>query len=248
MNVLYYMIYLATKAETAFIIHVNFKNYRVSGYIHMKTLVTIIALIILAVVIGMVTKKPTNTPTLMTTDTAPTQTLTENQKPLSVTESSFTWTGKKTIIKDWIDTGSVMMREGYIVIDQDMVTGGQAIIDMTSITAATTGSGSGQDKLSQHLQSADFFDVANHATAQIMINRIADGVAYADITIKGITKAVEFPIAVEKTDAGYTLSGKLSLNRTWFDVKFGSKAFFADLVDKMVIDDMFTIDFKVVAK
>lgn len=176
------------------------------------------------------------------------QTLTENQKALSVSNSNFVWTGKKTIVKDWVDTGTIRLREGFVTLDQDVVVGGQAVIDMTSITASTTGSGNGQDKLSEHLKSADFFDAANHPTATIVVKRIFEGTAYADVVIKGITKSVEFPVTIEKVGDTHMITGKLSLNRTWFDVKFGSKAFFSDLVDQMVIDDVFIIDFKVVTQ
>ncbi len=209
----------------------------------------IIALVLILIFISRSKKINTDSqvPQIATQDLSP-QTLTENQKALSVSESTFAWTGKKTIIKDWVDTGSVRLLEGFITTDKDMVVGGQAIVDMTSITAATTGSGSGQDKLSEHLKSADFFDAASYPTATIVIKRIAEGIAYSEITIKGITRSVEFPVSISKDDNTYMIAGNLPLNRTWFDVKFGSKAFFSDLVDKMVIDDVFTLDFKVVTQ
>jgi hypothetical protein len=219
----------------------------------MKTFFAIIVLIILALIIGFfVRKAPVSEAPLTAMETTNTevssQVTSDEQKKLSATESTFTWSGKKTIIKDYVDTGTVMMRDGFVTVDQGTVTGGKLVIDMTSIAATTTGGGSGQDKLSGHLKSADFFDAALHPTAEIMVNRIADGIAYGNLTIKGITKSVEFPVSVKDNGGQYEISGTLSVNRTWFDVKFGSKAFFKDLVDKMVIDDMFTIEFKLVTE
>lgn len=216
----------------------------------MKTLFLIIAAIALIIVIGFFTRNRSSmdnmVPTPVVTETL---TLEQGERVIDTAASSFNWTGKKTIIKDWIDTGSITASSGKVMISPEgQVTGGTLNIDMNTLTATTTGSGSGQDKLSTHLKSADFFDVATYPVATITVNRIADGMAYGDITIKGITKSVEFPVTVNTIDGQYTISGKLDLNRTWFDVKFGSKVFFADLADKMIIDDVFTIDFNIVTK
>jgi polyisoprenoid-binding protein YceI len=216
----------------------------------MKTLFLII-LAVIVIIIGFFIRNRSSIENIVPTTPVVMETLTleSGERAIDTAASSFKWTGKKTIIKDWIDTGSVTASSGRVLVSPEgQVTGGTLSIDMNTLTATTTGSGSGQDKLSTHLKSADFFDVATYPVATIIVNRIADGMAYGDITIKGITKSVEFPVMISSTDGIYTITGKISLNRTWFNVQFGSKAFFADLADKMIIDDVFSIDFNIVTK
>ena len=55
----------------------------------------------------------------------------------------------------------------------------------------------------------------------------------ADLTIKGKTEPVKFELNV----AGNTASAALKVNRTKYDIKYGSGSFFSDLGDKTISDD-----------
>ncbi|HWV29812.1 MAG TPA: YceI family protein, partial [Dyadobacter sp.] len=67
-----------------------------------------------------------------------------------------------------------------------------------------------------------------------------------DLTIKGITKPVTFPVTVKTTATGAEATGKLVVDRSKYDIKYNSKSFFDNLGDKMIHDD-FSIDVKLVA-
>ena len=80
-----------------------------------------------------------------------------------------------------------------------------------------------------HLRSADFLDVANHPTITFQSSKLStmDGkhVLHGDLTIRGITNAVEIPIeivgpvmAMGNTVVGF--SGALTINRHDFDVSW----------------------------
>src|SRR5690606_41825662 len=55
------------------------------------------------------------------------------------------------------------------IVSGGAITGGSFTVDMATIAAISTGRGDGEDRLSGHLKSADFFDVANFPTATFTI-------------------------------------------------------------------------------
>ncbi|WP_294070562.1 YceI family protein, partial [Proteiniphilum sp. UBA1028] len=63
------------------------------------------------------------------------------------------------------------------------------------------------------------------------------------LTIKGKTEKVSFVV----NRKGNVYSTQLKVDRSKFGVRYGSKSFFNNLGDK-VIDDMFTLDIKLVLK
>ncbi|PJC61850.1 MAG: YceI family protein, partial [Flavobacteriales bacterium CG_4_9_14_0_2_um_filter_32_27] len=106
-------------------------------------------------------------------------------------------------------------------------------------------------KLEGHLNSPDFFDTQNHIIAILKINstKKTKGSIFtvkADLTIKGITKPIEFPATIEIKDGKVAAYAEVQVDRTLYDIKYGSGKFFEGLGDKM-IDDLFTVKFKIAA-
>jgi polyisoprenoid-binding protein YceI len=171
----------------------------------------------------------------------------ENAVMFDPEESSLVWTGEKKIIVDWIDEGTVDLFAGYAVVEDGLLVDGAAVIDMTSIEATRTGKGDGFLQLANHLKSDDFFAVESYPVASIDLTDVAEvtpGVyeVVAKVTIKGVTKEVPFVAALAIEGNEVTVSGQLELDRSEFDVRFGSDSFFDNLGDN-VIDDIFTLDF-----
>lgn len=81
-----------------------------------------------------------------------------------------------------------------------------------------------------HLKSPDFFDVAKYPTITFISNSITrqgeESIIAGDLTIKGVTKKVSFPVTIDgpiKNPQGETvvgLSGQLTINRQDFGVTF----------------------------
>ncbi len=163
------------------------------------------------------------------------------------TNSKANWTGKKTIKKDWIDTGTIALKEGNFSITDGMISSGKVIFDMNSISVDMTGSGGGQDKLSTHLKSNAFFDVEKFPEATFAFTKHEAGNLIGDLTIKGVTKSISIPATVSSVNNKTHIQGKAVIDRTLFNVKFGSNKFFDDLKDN-VIDDTFNLEFDVVAQ
>ena len=158
-------------------------------------------------------------------------------------QSTLNWTAKKTIVADWIDKGTINISSGRLSFNGDEITEGEIIVDMNTINSLTTGSGGSQDRLTNHLKSADFFDVAKYPTSKIVITSVSQNQITGNMTIKDVTKPVSFPVSIVNSNSGRTVSGKISINRADFGVKYGSTSFFKDLADRAIIDDVFTIDF-----
>lgn len=152
---------------------------------------------------------------------------------MEVTSSTVKWVGKKITGKHH---GSIQMKEGYLLMDGDQITGGEFVIDMTTIQVEDL-QGEYKGKLEGHLNSDDFFGVADHPTATLSITKASQkGDVYevtGNITIKGTTE----PITFELTKNGNTASTKLKIDRTKFGIRYGSGSFFDNLGDNTIYDN-----------
>ncbi len=170
------------------------------------------------------------------------------KQTVNTKQSTITWIGNKVTGSH---NGDIQISNGYINVQEGMVTGASVIIDMTSINTTDLEGGS-KESLDGHLKSDDFFGVEQFPTAQfelISLNplRAANGMNYSamgTVTIKGRTAEVAFPVKVEMGKSETTISGEMILDRSNFDVRFRSKSFFdpAELGDKLIYDE-FTIGF-----
>lgn len=169
--------------------------------------------------------------------------------PLTVDteQSSIHWIGKKVTGKH---SGTIKIKEGSLDMKKGVLTGGSFTIDMTSL-AVTDLKGNMAGKLAGHLTSDDFFGVANHPTAGLKITNVKNLGSgtfdlTADLTIKGITHPVTFETFVIENGAGISATAKLVVDRTKYDIKYGSGKFFDSLGDKMIYDD-FELNVNIVA-
>jgi polyisoprenoid-binding protein YceI len=169
---------------------------------------------------------------------------------VDVSKSELVWTGKKVTGEH---TGKIALKDGTVIMDGTKLSGGKFTADLTSITNTDLTDKEYNGKLIGHLKSEDFFGVEKHPTATFVTTKaVAKSAGVYDVTgnltIKGITKPVTFPVTVKPTATGADITGKLVVDRSKYDIKYNSKSFFdaAALGDKMINDD-FVIDIKLVA-
>lgn len=157
------------------------------------------------------------------------------------TSSAIGWSGKRPLIPGYVDRGTVAVKSGDVKVEGGVITGGSFTMDMTTITAVSTGRGDGQDRLSTHLKSEDFFDVAKFPTAtfEITSTLAADAIS-GNLTIKGITKPISFPATISQDGNTIRAQANIEVDRTEWNVRYGSGQFFDNLGNNL-IDDMFTI-------
>ncbi len=164
-----------------------------------------------------------------------------NVNPTPVTKivnaktSVINWTGKKVTGQH---TGNIQIKEGSLIFENGKLTGGSFIIDMNSLKC-TDLPGESAKKLEGHLMSDDFFGIPNHPTATLQITEVKEKKGagnydvVADITIKGTTKTISFATTVGADNA----VANVVINRTEFDIRYGSGSFFDNLGDKTIYDD-----------
>lgn len=171
---------------------------------------------------------------------------------IDLDKSELNWEGRKTLIPNYVDRGILGIGGGELMVAKGAITGGEVSFDMTKIEAMTTGKSSGETMLTKHLQSADFFDVANFPMAKlemVSLSKSATG-GYelkAKLTIKNITQEITLPIVINQTAGGLKITGQTEIDRTLWDIRYASTKFFADLADR-VIDDQVGISFTLMAK
>lgn len=168
--------------------------------------------------------------------------------------STILWSANKKLIKDYTDRGTIAVSTGTITFEEGQpVVGSELVVDMTSIEVTDTGVGGGMDRLEEHLASDDFFSTETHPEATFVVTSVDATEApnafdvTGDLTIKGITSPAATRVYVEMVDeTTATLSTTLLVDRTTYDVRFGSDRFFDNLGDN-VIEDTFVLDITLVA-
>ncbi len=156
------------------------------------------------------------------------------KKEVNIEKSNVTWKGYKV---GGSHTGTITIKSGNLVFNDDNLTGGNFVIDMTTISV-TDLEGEYKNKLEGHLKSDDFFGVAKFPTAALVFKNIkANGKNSYDvtgnITIKGKTESIDFDLSVY----GNKATASLKIDRSKFDVRYGSTSFFDGLKDKAIYDE-----------
>jgi hypothetical protein len=144
--------------------------------------------------------------------------------------------------------GTVAIKNGTFEVKEGKLVGGNFVFDMNAITVLDIpAEDEGNGKLKGHLESGDFFDIENNPTATFEILEVVNTentLVKGNLTVKGITKSIEFPATITATDAGIQLSGaSFEIDRTEFDIQYKSQKFFDNLKDKF-INDEFEISFE----
>lgn len=163
-----------------------------------------------------------------------TVTITAQNKKIDAAKSTISWVGKKVTGQH---NGTVNFKDGVLVFKSNKVVGGKFTVDMTSLTA-TDLTGEYQEKLNGHLKADDFFGTDKFTTATLVFKKIAVKskdlyTVTADLVIKGKSSPVTFDLAVK----GNTASTKFNVDRTKYDIKYGSGSFFSNLGDKTISDE-----------
>jgi len=161
---------------------------------------------------------------------------------VDASKSTVKWLGKKVTGEHF---GSIAVKEGSLEVANGKVTGGKVVIDMASLTVEDIKDAGTNGKLVGHLKADDFFGVATFPTAELVITKVEGTSFSGNLTIKGITNPTVFTATSTKEGKSTTYKGTLTIDRSKFNVKYGSKSFFDNLGDKAIYDD-FSLDFSLV--
>jgi polyisoprenoid-binding protein YceI len=108
--------------------------------------------------------------------------------------------------------------------------GNKVVIDTTSLFADN-------ERLTGHLKSPDFFNVAQFPTATFETTSVQQqGTNHnvsGNLTLHGVTKQIAFPATINVSDSGANISATFFINRFDFEIKYAGKA--DDLIRKEVV-------------
>ncbi len=113
--------------------------------------------------------------------------------------------------------------KGFIQFDATNATA--AVINVTADAATVN---TDNNKRDGHLKKDDYFDVAKYPTIHIVSSKIEKGSsinAYlftGNLTIKGVTKPLNFPFTAIKSATGYLFAGNFEIARRDFNVGGGT--------------------------
>ncbi len=157
---------------------------------------------------------------------------------VDATASKVKWEAGKVTGDHW---GQVSIKQGNLQFEGGKLVSGNFTMDMNTITVDDL-QGEWGDKLKGHLESPDFFSVAKNPTANMKITKAKalgndQYEVKADLTIKGITKPVVFKANVSNNGKVLNASSDITIDRTDYDIRYGSGSFFDGLGDKMIYDE-----------
>ncbi len=163
--------------------------------------------------------------------------------------STVEWLGTKPGGKHW---GNVPVSEGKIKIKDGEITGGEFVMDMKKLKVDDPQDPKPKERLRKHLKSPDFFAVDSFPTSKFEITKVAklDGETTDDgmelthkisgnLTMRGNTRNVSFRAQVNiLEDRIEAKTPQFLIDRTRWDVNFGSKSVFGDAVNTVIHDDI----------
>ncbi|MBT8273978.1 MAG: YceI family protein [Bacteroidia bacterium] len=140
--------------------------------------------------------------------------------------------------------GSIKIENGVMTLNDGKIESGTFLIDMNSIVDLDMPADNEMNgKLVGHLKSADFFDVEKYPNAAFEVTGFEDKdgkmMLSGNLKLKEKQNNVTFPVTVSTDGDQLTLTSEtFTIDRSKWDVKYGSKSFFDDLGDKFINDDI----------
>lgn len=163
---------------------------------------------------------------------------------IDIEKSFVNWTGRNLLNKH---TGKIGICSGELAFIQGSVIGGRIVLNPAELSCDDL-EGEMHDVLIAHLKSHDFLDVEKYPEIRVEITGGGGDLIHADLTVKGVTQHVTIPIAAGLTPEGLPAAqGVLSIDRTEWNILYGSKRFFHRLAGHMV-NDTIEIEVRIVAR
>jgi|ERR1043165_547419 polyisoprenoid-binding protein YceI len=108
---------------------------------------------------------------------------------------------------------------------------GQPETSRVNVTIDTGSLQADDPQLTQHLKTADFFDVAKYPTATFVSTGIKPGgdkgashTVTGNLTMHGVTKSIAFPATISATADAVNVDANFSINRRDFNINYAGPA------------------------
>ena len=168
---------------------------------------------------------------------------------VNIDNSLVSWEGAKPTGSH---TGTLAVSAGSVSVKDGKVSAGNFTLDMNSINV-TDLEGGKKAGLESHLKGMkdenadDFFNVRKFPTATFEITKVtnllndtdANHLIYGNLTLKGISKEIQFKAQVDVTDGMVKVATpQFTIDRTLWEIKYGSPSFFEGLQDKAINNEI----------
>lgn len=171
-------------------------------------------------------------------------------------DSEIKWEGSKAI--GTRHHGVILTKDGEFQTKEDQLIGGKILIDMNTIDVQDL-EGKDKERLEAHLKGTaegkegDFFNVTEFPEAVFEITKVEQAkddkaMISGNLTLKGETNNISFPAKVTFVKDNKVIkivSDAFKIDRTKWDVNFGSKSVFDNLVSNNIIEDAITLNIMV---
>ena len=176
--------------------------------------------------------------------------ITDGKYILDFNKSTINW--KATKVTGAGHEGTIRVSSGVMNVAGKSING-KVKVDMNGIVCTDLQDAGKNAYLLNHLKGEDFFNTVKFPDAIFETTKITeakgnDGTTHrveGNLTIKGITKPVSFSAKITGGNGQIFIVGDLKVDRTQFDVKYGSTSFFDNLGDNAINND-FTLKFSLV--
>ena len=163
-----------------------------------------------------------------------TNAIAQNKLNADTEKTKLLWLGEKVTGQH---TGTINLQSGWLNWQDNKITSGEFVINMASLKDSEESA-----KLEGHLKSDDFFGTEKFPTAKLVIKGSTafdkgTGVVTGTLTIKDVTNPIEFKSTMQKKDDGVWFFANIVIDRTKFNVRYGSGSFFDNLGDKTIYDE-----------
>jgi len=144
------------------------------------------------------------------------------------------WLGEKVTGEH---TGTINLQSGWLTWQDNKIVSGEFNIDMASLKDSDNNA-----RLEGHLKSDDFFGTEKYPVSKLVVTgstpfEKGTAVVKGTLTIKDITHPVEFRATMQKSDEGLWFYSNIILDRSKYNVRYGSGSFFDNLGDKTIYDE-----------
>jgi len=205
----------------------------------------LLALVFVAFVLFTQKSKSTEPQNTVVTDVDKTVLPNEAEYMVDSTQSSVTWSAEKPLIPGYVHRGDVAISDGSLSVKETSISG-KLTVDMSTIAVTSIGGGKdgAESVLEKHIQSDDFLSIAQFPNATLTIQSAQKAAVtdtytvQATLEIKGVTKEVTFPAKLVGNEQGVHLTADFSIDRTRWDITYGSASFFENLAENAISDDV----------
>lgn len=165
---------------------------------------------------------------------------------LDIDESKLIWIGRSLTSRH---EGEVAISQGVLVFERDRLVGGEFTLEMNDIQNTDIEDPDHKRLLEAHLKHEDFLDVANFPEGEVALKEIQfshdldEGVAVYSVQVQVLIKGTEQLVLTDlmvrlEDDGNVSLSANLEVDRTSWNIAYGSSKFFKKLGMHLIKDQV----------